>query len=111
MTLPIVSRTLRAIEPTGEEFELILSIGTPYQAQPMDWACLVHITRMFEPSRPLIGVDAWQAVQLAYQFMASQLNGFLARGGRLFWQGTERAIALEDLFPHVPVFIKDSPAA
>jgi hypothetical protein len=94
-----------------EEFELTLSIGIPYEAEASHWACLVEVTRMFEPPREIYGIDSWQVVQLSFQFAAQLLEGFLSRGGRLFWKGFNEPVALHELFAHVETPSAAPPAA
>jgi len=98
----VISRTMLAIEPGGSEFVLTLAIGAPSKVPNSDWACLVQATRLFDEPRPIHGLDSWQAVQLSYQFIISLVEGFVDRGGTLFWPESRESISVHDLLPSLP---------
>jgi len=93
----IAERTLTAVDVDGSEFDMTIRIGHPRPAET-DWVCPVSITRLFEPTRDLAGIDSWQALQSCLQFSARILEGFTERGGQLFWHQSKEPIRLSELF-------------
>ena len=92
----IASRRLLAIEANGREFEVTIAIGTPYEVAEGEWACPASMDGLHR-LRDIRGVDSWQAMQLAYQLIATMLSYFVEDGGRLVWLG--EPMATEQLFP------------
>ena len=96
-----VERTLRAKEANGEAFDMVLRVGNPHPSK-VDWACTVSITRLSERPRELFGIDSWQALQIGLQLIAHELDGFISRGGQLFWPSTEESVKPQELFACLP---------
>ena len=94
----MVSRTVKAKCSDGIEFDMALEIGLPYQKVLNQWGCADFVTSLFEPARDIYGIDSWQAVQLAFQFISARLESFVAQGGTLYWMDTLEPIAVRDLF-------------
>lgn len=91
-------RTVRAKDATGNEFDMELEVGVPIQKGLHQWGCEVRVTGMFEPARAIYGMDSWQAVQLAFQFISRMLEDFVSRGGKLYWQESMEPLTVGGLF-------------
>ena len=73
----LMHRTLQACSADGRYFDLHLGIGQP-QPDGDDWFCAVGLTGLLDDPRPIFGVDAWQAVQLAQQLLLDLLQHYVA---------------------------------
>lgn len=82
----LMHRTLHARSADGSCVDLCLCIGPP-QPDGLDWSCAVVLTGLLDEPRPIVGVDAWQAVQLAQQLLFDLLRHFVATGGQLLAEG------------------------
>jgi hypothetical protein len=94
----MASRAIKAKDANGTEFDMTLELGIPYQKNLNQWGCAVRVTNLFEPPREIYGMDSWQAVQLAFQFISRMLEDFVARGGRLYWKETMEPLSVQGLF-------------
>ncbi|HZP78767.1 MAG TPA: hypothetical protein VFB45_21700 [Pseudolabrys sp.] len=95
------SRKLLAIDKNGREFELTIGVGAPYEISKDQWICAASTQGLHERVFDLHGVDSWQALQLASQFVAQTLAYFIEGGGRLFSFEERAPIALEDFIPRL----------
>lgn len=93
------TRSVVAVAADGREFTLKLAVGSPYEVDPMHWACPVSMTGLHARLPDVAGVDSWQATQLAFGLIADLVRGFLEDGGRLMWIDSREPLTLEDLFP------------
>lgn len=82
----LIQRTLQARTAEGRCFDMRVGIGFPQPEAP-DWRCAVMLGPDLEAPAHLVGIDAWQAVQLAQQLVSDLLADFVARGGELAWEG------------------------
>jgi hypothetical protein len=98
----LADRTVVAVKPNGEEIQVIMRIGFPYEVSPDQWACQVAVDGLHDSLQEQSGIDAWQAVQLAQSLQAQLLGYFVEDGGELFWPKTREPLELSDLFPKVP---------
>jgi hypothetical protein len=98
----IASRTILAVDKDGREFDLALAIGQPYQTGLREWRCAVSMAGLHEHLADAAGVDSWQALQLAFWFVASTLEHFIEQGGRLLWPETREPLSLEDFYGSLP---------
>ena len=96
----LAERTVTAIRPSGERLDVTLRIGLPYAIAAEEWACPMEVEGL-HGLRPVRGIDAWQALQLALSLQAQVLGYFIEGGGRLLWHETSYAIELGELFPTV----------
>ncbi len=94
----MASRIVKAKDSTGKEFDMALEVGLPIQKDLNQWRCSVRVTNVFEPARDIYGMDSWQAVQLAFQFISRLLEDFVSRGGQLYWQESMEPLAVRELF-------------
>jgi hypothetical protein len=94
---PIATRSLIAIDTTGREFPLHLSIGQPYAISPTEWACPVQLTGLHDNLIDQQGIDSWQALQLSTQLIIQLLTHFLESGGTLLWPTTRAPFHLHEL--------------
>lgn len=81
----LIQRTLQARTAEGACFDLHVGIGSPQPASP-DWRCAVTVGPYLEAPAHLVGIDAWQALQLAQQLASDLLADFVAKGGELVWE-------------------------
>ena len=95
---PMASRAVKAKDADGNQFDMTLELGIPYQKDLNQWGCSVRVTNVFEPARDIYGMDSWQAVQLAFQFVSRMLEDFVARGGRLYWKESMQPLSVRELF-------------
>lgn len=94
----MASRTVKAKNPDGNEFDMALEIGPPYRMELNQWGCSVRVTNLFEPARDIYGMDSWQAAQLAFRFISKILRDFVSRGGTLYWKETMEPLTVNELF-------------
>ena len=104
---PIVERTLLAQEADGREWPMTIRLWAPTQSDQMPWACVLEVTELFSPAKPIYGEDSWRALQLALRFTASLLEGFRSKAGRIYWpydEGEGQRFELEphELLPRLP---------
>jgi hypothetical protein len=68
----------------GTRQRVTLRVGKPYLAAPGEWACPGELSG-FEPRHPdMRGVSSMQALCLAISLLRSRVEGFLAKGGKVF---------------------------
>lgn len=94
----LACRALIAVEPGGRETTLTLRVGHPVEVAPGVWACACALDGHLGRLAPVHGIDAWQAIQLAF-CLQHQLLGHLAHNGTVFLHcGSREPLALTDLF-------------
>lgn len=98
----MTQRTLQARTAEGCCFDLHLGIGRP-QPAAQDWSCAVTLSHYLDTPAQVVGVDAWQALQLAQQLASDLLADFTAQGGELAWEGVPLDPAT--------LFVRPAPAA
>jgi len=99
MNNPLASRTILAVKSNGERLAVVLAIGQPYEVTPEEWAIPVSISGLHSPLGDIHGIDAWEVIQLAYEFIAQLIGHFVGEGGKLYWPETEEPIELDELLP------------
>lgn len=95
----VAERTLIAVRNDGSEQLITLALGRPYRATDGDWACPVALEGLYPPLGDLHGVDSWQALQLAYQFIERLVTAFVDDGGVLLWPEGRDPVHVSELFP------------
>jgi hypothetical protein len=98
----LVDRAVIAVKPNGQEIQVNLRIGFPYEVTPEQWACPVAVDGLHSGLADQRGIDAWQALQLAQSLQAQLLGYLLEEGGNLLWRDTREPLQLRELFPSVP---------
>lgn len=81
----IASRTMIGIKPSGEEIEIQLNLGKPYQVDDVSWACPIEIIGLYQKLSDVQGVDSYQALSLAQSLARGLLISFIEKGGKLLW--------------------------
>ena len=94
----IASRTLVGIDNSRGTFEIRVSIGTPYQAGPDEWACPIALDGLHSSLRDTHGVDAFQALMLAQRLARQLLTYFVEDGGKLLYERDGAIVSVADLF-------------
>jgi hypothetical protein len=98
-TQVLASRSVLAVKPDGERLTLTPTIGMPYEVSPQEWVCPAILHGLDTPTVNVHGIDAWQAIQLAYELLTRLLGDFVDEGGALYWPGTEEPMKLDELLP------------
>jgi len=83
----IAEKTIFAVDKDGREFDIRLMIGKPYQkAESLygEWACPVAMVGYHGVFPDMVGVDSWQALQLARTSIQRLLGYFIEDGGKLY---------------------------
>ncbi len=99
MNNPLASRSILAVKPNGERLTVVLAIGHPYEVTPEQWAIPVSMSGLHSRLGDIHGIDAWQVIQLAYEFVVQLIGHFVEEGGKLYWPETEEPIEPEELLP------------
>jgi len=99
----IASRKLLAIDKKGQEIEVTIAVGEPYEISETEWACPASLEGLDGRFPDMHGVDSWQALQLAHQIIGQMLVYFVNDGGRLFEPEKREPIKPEELFPNLAV--------
>ena len=96
----IASRGLLARDVRGTEFTIMIGVGVPHQ-NPDNWACPVTIQGLgfSRDMRDIFGLDSWQALTLAYQFIGQILANFIEDGGQLYSLEERLPVSVEELLP------------
>jgi uncharacterized protein DUF6968 len=90
MTDPIAAAEFDALLPSGERRRITLKIGRPYRASTGEWRCPMALDGLQERLPDAAGEDSLQSLCLALRLLMSQLEGFVGRGGQLFFaDGTD----------------------
>jgi len=98
----LAARTIIAIEPNSTERMITLRVGIPLEVSPDEWVCACTMDGYHENLGPIHGVDAWQAIQLAFN-LQHQLLGYLAeKGTKFIYAESREPLELVELFPHPP---------
>ena len=87
----VASRTVEAVDVSGNVVELTLELGKPRPALDKDWICPCRI-RGFDDSRVwlMYGIDGLQAITIATDLLAGQLAAAAEeRGWKFNWLDAE----------------------
>ncbi len=95
MSSEIALRKLIGIKASGEEIEIILRIGVPYEEKNHLWKCPIAIEGLYDELAAIAGIDSYQALSLAIEFINNMLRHFEEKGGKLLWP-TDRSSASID---------------
>jgi hypothetical protein len=107
----LAARTIIAVEPDGREQMVTLRVGIPFEVSPEEWACACAMDGYHENLGPIHGVDAWQAIQLAFS-LQHQLLGYLSeKGTKFLYEESREPLALAELFPKPPRSNEGLPSA
>jgi hypothetical protein len=76
---------INGIESDGNNINVVAKIGKPFliKGTPPLWSCPVSITPLYEKLPDIKGVDSFQSLCLAKNFILSLLKGFVEKGGQL----------------------------
>jgi len=89
-----------AVQGEDPPFEVHLGIGAPYRIGEGEWGCPASLEGLQERAFVLRGMDSWQALQLANQFMRNLVGHFVENGGQLYWEkALQTPMSLESLWP------------
>jgi hypothetical protein len=107
MTKWIAERAFDCVDPKGKRFRAIARIGLPTTVPPDGdlseyGSCPVTLEPLVS-ERAARGLDRFQALCLAIDLVRKALRTFVAQGGRVFFEGTETPIQLDDpsFLPHL----------
>lgn len=85
MSSVVASEKLWAQRPDEDPFEIEIRIGLPYKVGPDEWACPVALEPLYPKLRDAHAGSSFQALCLASALALNLLDGFKAKGGRLFY--------------------------
>src|SRR5690349_21701594 len=94
----IAVRDLKARDPLGSAFDLLLMIGRPRQVGEADWACDVVLHPLQANLQAQHGVDSFQALMLAQRLARVLLEDFVKSGGRLLHAEDGHEVSVSNLF-------------
>ena len=94
----VAERVVALVPAVGHRRLVSLKVGRPRPTTAGDWACPVIADGLFSNLSPIHGVDSWQALMLAQQFLLSLLKGEIDKGATLLWPDEPVPISLEQLF-------------
>jgi uncharacterized protein DUF6968 len=94
----IASRRLAGINSSRGTFEIVVSIGQPYQCGPDEWACPIALDGLHASLRDAHGHDAFQALMLAQKLARQLLTYFVEDGGKLLHEPDGSVVSIQDLF-------------
>ena len=95
MTDPIAAAEFDAILPSGERRRVTMRIGQPYRASTGEWRCPLALHGLQDGLPDAAGEDAVQSLCLALRLLIGQLEGFVRRGGQLFYAEKTDHVPLE----------------
>ncbi|WP_374563695.1 hypothetical protein [Ideonella sp.] len=98
-TSHIARRSFLAIQPDGQSIRVTVQIGLPYEVASEEWAVPVSMEGLHDRLGDLHGLDSWQVVQLAFEFIVQLLEHFVRGGGSLCWLDTHDRFDPADLLP------------
>jgi hypothetical protein len=100
VNVPIASLELVALDPELGRIPVKVSIGKPYLSdrEPDTWRCPISIDPLHPHLRDIAGGDAFQALCLASRMAIDLLQSFVAKGGRLTYDG-ENDVPLDAYIP------------
>ena len=81
----VVERQWHGVAPDGTEHAVALRIGTPVRDEHGDWSVDVSLVPMQNTTYRIIGIDSWQAVDLAMTHLAVLARHYHTQGWRFFW--------------------------
>jgi hypothetical protein len=97
----IAERRLFAVSAKSEKLTLRITVGRPYQLNDVSWACPVSIEGLYAKLHDAVGIDSWQALNLAIGLTRQLLDHFLEGGGKLYWEEGGDEVILNDLIPQL----------
>ena len=94
----IAEREFLGVNPNGENINIAIGIGIPYKSKEYNsWACPVKIEGLYTKLSDIHGIDSWQAVRLSQKFVASLLEGFIEKGGKIYLFEEKEEISKEEI--------------
>ncbi|WP_404947871.1 DUF6968 family protein [Roseateles sp. YR242] len=93
----MLQKPLLAVFSDDNSAALEIQIGYPEVAE-VDWRCSAQIVGLHPRSRYLVGIDPWQALQLAQQYVLNELKSLIEQGARLQTSDGEYSLTLAELF-------------
>ena len=94
----IAERVVALVPAVGNRKLISLKVGRPKLTTGGSWACPVVADGLRDNLGAIHGVDSWQAMQLAQQFLLSLLETELDKGGQLLWPDEPEPMSLDQLF-------------
>lgn len=79
-------RTWYGIGPDGTGHKIIIRVGMPSLQAGGGWLAPVSLIGLEARVHPIVGVDSWQAVNLAMSFAAVRAGHFAEDGWQFFWE-------------------------
>lgn len=94
----MASEVFRCVVRDGGGFDLVVSIAPPYiVSSEEDLSECARCIISMEPLMPPLavgGVNSFQALCLALEYVRNVLKSFVADGGRIYWRDTDSPIDL-----------------
>ena len=100
----IAERKIFSISPDGQKKLLRIAIGQPYQVDDVSWACPVIVDGLHKKFKDIVGIDSWQALNLAIALVRQLLGYYVEDGAELYWKEGGEKVSLDDLFPQLKNF-------
>lgn len=97
----LASRRIKLVKSDGEQLDVTLRLGLPYEVSSEEWACPVALEGLHDRLHAVHGIDAWQSLQLAQSLQAQLLRYFVEDGGTLLCYEPSAPIELHELFPSI----------
>ena len=94
----MVSETFRCIRSTGETFDVVITISppdtVPTQGELSEYVqCTISMGKLL-PLRMVGGLNAFQSLCIALDYIRTVLKSFVADGGRVYWRDTDSPVDL-----------------
>jgi hypothetical protein len=87
MMQSIAELRLSGVRADGSVVPITVSVGQPYQHE-RHWRCPISLVGIDDHLADIAGEDSLQALCLGLRLLGLRLADFLARGGRLFVEGS-----------------------
>jgi hypothetical protein len=94
----IAQRAVVWVTPDGKRVPITLSIGKPYRASDVDWACPVAADGLYAKLADIHGIDSFQALILAQKLLRLLMNGAVEDGGTFRNVEDDSAVDVSTLF-------------
>ena len=94
----IAERKFLGVDVNGDNINITVGIGIPYESKEYNsWACPVKIEGLYNKLADQHGIDSWQAVRLSQKLVASLLEGFIEKGGKIYLFDENDEITREEI--------------
>jgi hypothetical protein len=92
-----IGRKWFAVAPNGAEHEIVFGIRALSPDAHGDWVATVSLGILNCREDAIIGIDAWQAVELAMVHIARHIQHCESLGWRFFWQPIGESVHASEL--------------